>query len=107
MDLKEFFKLWGKVSLVEMHKSKEEITYYAKLEYYVRHTNYGTQGDYISDKDALLVPLKEEEYNYLKDKLHNAPTSDFYFLWNQLFLFRAHVLFFLNWKLNLYKAFRY
>jgi len=42
MDLNEFFKLWGKVSLVEMHKSKEEITYYAKLEYYVRHTNYGT-----------------------------------------------------------------
>jgi len=76
MDLKEFFKLWGKVSLVEMHKSKEEITYYAKLEYYVRHTNYGTQGDYISDKDALLVPLKEEEYNYLKDKLHNNKLID-------------------------------
>jgi len=32
MDLKEFFKLWGKVSLVEIHKSKEEIAYYAKLE---------------------------------------------------------------------------
>src|SRR3989344_1215326 len=76
MDLNEFFKLWGKVSLVEMHKSKEEITYYAKLEYYVRHTNYGTQGDYISDKDALLVPLKEEEYNYLKDKLHNNKLID-------------------------------
>ena len=76
MDLNEFFKLWGKVSLVEMHKSKEEIAYYAKLEYYVRHTNYGTQGDYISDKDALLVPLKEEEYNYLKDKIHNNKLID-------------------------------
>ena len=71
MDLNEFFKLWGKVSLVEMHKSKEEITYYAKLEYYVRHTNYGTQGDYISDKEVLHVPLKEEEYKFLKGKLED------------------------------------
>ncbi len=76
MDLEKFFKLWGKVSLVERYISKEEKKYYALLEYHVRHTNYDTQGDYISDKSILHVPLKEEEYKFLKGKLEDNKTID-------------------------------